>query len=426
MREKSKTKLFLSLLIVVIAVALIGGATLAWFTDSASAEDVSFQAGTLLIDAGTSMIYGVEFETGNGVYEIYIDNDSVRYNKLIESSRSGLNALAYDNSNQRLYYADGQRNLYFYDLNSGQEINADHGLTGSAVYGATFGMGYYWYVPEGTDNLRKVSLNANGTVNSDEVHHENFAGKNFGFGDLAIDMRDGVIYGSTNLDYVTEFFSYNVRTGEYSQINQGSGAAVNLQLAFGADGVLYGQETRVKEWSRVNVEAGTKEVFFTGGEDNLQFSDLACSYQDNWNPGDCDIVRFYVRNTGTKTSHVSANLTANWVSTVLDPDLVTIYPCDWEKHEDGSFSAQDSDWKPHPDVDVNNWTPDNPLYYQGILEPGQEVILCLRVCFSSEAGNEYQGETFELYPEFEAIQTTNDAPAEQWNLSWDGTEWVTQ
>lgn len=45
-----KSRMVISLMVIALAAALIGGATMAWFTDSASSEPVTFTAGTLLID----------------------------------------------------------------------------------------------------------------------------------------------------------------------------------------------------------------------------------------------------------------------------------------------------------------------------------------------------------------------------------------
>lgn len=45
-----KSRVLITVLVVALAAAAIGGATLAWFTDSATSEDVTFAAGTLLIN----------------------------------------------------------------------------------------------------------------------------------------------------------------------------------------------------------------------------------------------------------------------------------------------------------------------------------------------------------------------------------------
>ncbi len=59
--------MMMSMLVIAMAAALIGGATMAWFTDEAASEEVSFQAGTLLIDID-------DLERTGDYTEVDIDN----------------------------------------------------------------------------------------------------------------------------------------------------------------------------------------------------------------------------------------------------------------------------------------------------------------------------------------------------------------
>lgn len=45
-----KSRMLMSLLVIALAAALVGGATMAWFTDAADTDEVTFAAGTLMID----------------------------------------------------------------------------------------------------------------------------------------------------------------------------------------------------------------------------------------------------------------------------------------------------------------------------------------------------------------------------------------
>jgi predicted ribosomally synthesized peptide with SipW-like signal peptide len=47
-----KTKMFMSMLVIALAAALVGGATMAWFTDTATNEANTFTAGNLDVAAG--------------------------------------------------------------------------------------------------------------------------------------------------------------------------------------------------------------------------------------------------------------------------------------------------------------------------------------------------------------------------------------
>jgi predicted ribosomally synthesized peptide with SipW-like signal peptide len=48
--KKMKSRMLVSLLVIALAAAVIGGATMAWFTDSDVSDEVTFSAGTLLVD----------------------------------------------------------------------------------------------------------------------------------------------------------------------------------------------------------------------------------------------------------------------------------------------------------------------------------------------------------------------------------------
>lgn len=60
-----KTRLLVSLMVIAMAAAMIGGATMAWFTDSAKSPEVSFSAGTLLIDIDNAAFSNIELDKLN-------------------------------------------------------------------------------------------------------------------------------------------------------------------------------------------------------------------------------------------------------------------------------------------------------------------------------------------------------------------------
>ncbi|MGI6327366.1 MAG: TasA family protein [Dethiobacteria bacterium] len=401
-------KVMLVALSIALVAALVGGATMAWFTDSDVSGPVEFAAGTLLVEANTSMIYGVEYKDPENqpgtLYEIFVDKDSniVTYTKLYDSNKKRLNALAFDRKNKKLYYADGNSNLYFYDFTDGVGDKSAGKIfeENTKLYNAVFGLGYYWFVKEGTDDLYKVSFNPDGTIDDVILAHENFTGEaemQFGFGDLALDMKDGIIYGSTAGTGSSggEFFTYNVATGEYEEVLGAD--AVNLQLAFGADGELYGTVTRDLEWYAVDVSSGDIERFY---ECDKMFGDLASNYQNNWNPGDSDILRYYVRNKGTKNQYVRVSVSGEWLED-LSSENVSFLLC----------GGVGNDWE------YNN----GYFYYKHILEPGQEALLCVQVHLDGPGtDNDYKGQAFTVNAGVEAIQTTHDASQEVW--SWSPSE----
>lgn len=208
------------------------------------------------------VIYGIFGENGEGgLYEIEIVNGSVgdevllaSYNVELGDGFSG-NGLAFDEVNNRLYFAAGSGssgwNLYFYDFD-GNIVPAASGLPGE-IYGATWGAGKYWFIPNGTDDMYTVSFNTDGTGGDSEIFEEDIAGgKEFNFGDIALDAENLIIYGSTAFSGTnTEFFAYDLNAAEgsrYSEIVDDSGdnltgLALGLQLGFAGDGNLYGHNT---------------------------------------------------------------------------------------------------------------------------------------------------------------------------------------
>lgn len=425
-------KMMLLTFSVLLIAALVGGFTMAWFTAKADAPENEFTAGTVMIEAGTTYLYGVQYKEGQSgeIYEIYIDRDEnvVTYAKLFDSNKTGLNALAHDNDNNRLYYVDNPTNdLLFYELATGSQDNIAGDLkdklgTTKRVYGAAYGMGAYWFIFEETDDLWRITFNPDGTINAAEsdIYHEGFTDgarpDGFGFGDIAMELREGILYASTSGTPGPElYFTYNVYTREYNELTGAN--ATNLQLAYGGDGVLYGHETREFTWYEVNPETGAKTLFYTDSPDGKMFSDLACSYQGNWNPGDCEVVRYRITNTGSKNSYVKFELEASWE---FDWGYIEDH---WEElcfseTYDGLEALQAAVAAGESVVEIGlcqssegSWIEGNgTFYYNGVVEPGDSVVLCLTICLKgAETGNAYQGATYTLKAQARAIQSSNDA-----------------
>jgi predicted ribosomally synthesized peptide with SipW-like signal peptide len=401
----SKKVMLISLSIALVA-ALVGGATMAWFTDSDASGPVEFAAGTVLIEAGSSSIasqyfdaadgvfvYGVEGNSGD-LYEIDVQNGLE--NKIFDNPKnySGYypNGLAFDEVNDRLYFAANRKDLYFYDFSADELVEAGtFPTTNKDVYGATFGGGYFWYIPNGTGDLYKVSFDSNGMIDDwDSVTMTD--APNLQFGDVVIAYVDGIIYGSSTSFY----FTYDISSGVFTRVGS---AGKDLQLAWGHDGVLYGHNTGNFNWYTVVPETGAPSQIFKG---ERAYNDLAPGSTSYWNPGDCAWAKFNVKNVGTKNSYVRLNISGYWQEKVdgkwvdWNPpaDVVTITPggTSWEKRGDH-------------------------FYYTAALEPGGTAELSLRVCLSTEAGNDFQGKRFVLTGTFDAIQTTHGAPAQN-GWSW--------
>ena len=242
-----------------------------------------------------STIFGVMGDGNNGsLWRIDVSDDSiVDETRLVEidtvdgSTQFYPNGLAYDDENHRLYYAvrsNSGTQLFMYDFEN-DPILAATGLSGE-VYGATWGDGKYWYIPNGSNDMRTVEFDVDGINGTVEMHEANFAGgKSFNFGDMALAPDEPVIYVSTSFSGTDkEFFKYDLNEGEGNRYlpiidSDYTGKAVGLQLGFGEDGVLYGHNTfgssqtgaGAKEWFEVS-KAGTVTSLGTGKN---EYNDLA-------------------------------------------------------------------------------------------------------------------------------------------------------
>lgn len=115
---------------------------------------------------------------------------------------------------------------------------------------------------------------------------------------------------------------------------------------------------------------------------------------DNVNPGDTYDKVVSVTNDGTKRAYVRVKLTPLF-NPVLSTDVVD-YPIleGWIDGEDGWY------------------------YYEDILDPQETTgnIIEEVIFDGAEMDNDYQGATFTLKVEAEAIQATNGAINDQWDI----------
>ena len=130
---------------------------------------------------------------------------------------------------------------------------------------------------------------------------------------------------------------------------------------------------------------------------------------ENVNPGDEYEKIVYVENTGSKAVYVRAKLTPEWTKgtdslslQVGGVDMATfpIVGTDWVLHTDGYYYYK------------------NPLAGAAAGEPNPVTThLIEKVIFAGAAmTNDYQGATFTLKVEAEAIQASNGAALDQWEV----------
>jgi predicted ribosomally synthesized peptide with SipW-like signal peptide len=414
-------KVMLVALSIALVAALVGGVTMAWFNDSDASGPVEFAAGTVLIEAGSSSItsqyfdasdgvfvYGVEGNSGD-LYEIDVQNGVE--NKIFDNPKnySGYypNGLAFDEVNDRLYFAANKKDLYFYDFSADALEKAGNFPTSSRdVYGATFGGGYFWYIPNGTGDLYKISFNSDGTIagSSSVTMTDDY---NLQFGDVVIAYADGIIYGSSTSFY----FTYDIVTNTFKRVGTDGR---DLQLAWGHDGVLYGHNTGSLNWYTVEPSSGALATIFTGVR---AYNDLAPGSTSYWNPGDSAWAKFNVKNVGTKNSYVRLEVGSGWLQYDDEEDEWVLWAHDATECTDDSCLGEDVVEVSLSDASVGNWEKiGGHYYYKQVLGPNETAELSLKVHLKGpETCNQYQGKRFMLTGTFDAIQTTHGAPAQN---SW--------
>ncbi len=226
------------------------------------------------------MVIGVERGTGD-LYEIDpTAGTAYRLADIVDPIPSNVNSpngLAYDATTGRLYFSVGEEgstssDLYFWDGVAMVFAGSVGGQTG----GATMLDGRYYFVRNATSNLMSVTFDLDGLVVAEVLVHLGFAGTDtFRFGDIAISPDGTTLFGSTLQSGLTlpTFFSLDLASGTYTSISTTTGT--KLQIAFGDDGVLYGQSTGTGEFFTIDPTTGATTAVGapTGAVDG--FTDLA-------------------------------------------------------------------------------------------------------------------------------------------------------
>lgn len=438
-------KILLVALTIALAAGLLGGSTMAWFTAKAQAPENEFTAGTVMIEADSNMIssqyfdpdkgvfvYGIEGKTGD-IYEVDVLNKLE--NKIFDNPNnySGWypNALSFDKTNDRLYFARNRSELWFYDFSEDKLKKAGNfqhstvpDVGNKDVYGAAFGGGKYWYVPNGTPYLFNVAFNPDGTIDYASYDHAIMTdAPNMNFGDVVIDYVGGMIYGSSTAFY----FTYDTVSDEF--INYGATGAQDLQLAWGSDGNLYGHRSGTADtraWYEIVPEDGAVTDLEFQSENS--YYDLASGYKSFWNPGDCAWKKFFVRNTGSKDIRVRVAWGGEWEFNWewLEENWDAL--CFSGKYEGYSWDEFVAAVEVLDAVEIqllsDDWEKAGEYYYYTgpPLAQGEEAELSLKVCFVGEdATNEFQGATYKLSASFWAVQSSNDAPYYEWGVELYGT-----
>jgi len=220
-------------------------------------DSLYIAAHAVVSDAPKGQVNGVIYATRisggtRGLYEIDVVNASIT---LLKEITGYTNGLAYDPFSHKLYFTAPPRvnvspsPLWSYDITEDELVELCN-LPGSVV-GASFYGDLYHYIAEKTNELISIEVN-NGCLPTIVCSGFGIA-SDFTFGDFAI-SNTGMLYGSTRVS-PQMFFSLDIT--DYNTYNEFvSLEAVDLQLAYGSNGKLYGTNHEYGYFYEVNEDTG--------------------------------------------------------------------------------------------------------------------------------------------------------------------------
>jgi hypothetical protein len=235
-------------------------------------------AGTISADA--ALLIGTENNVQNSANIWVFDTDTciptlISENPMSSYPQYNFNGNAMDSVNGRFYFTGfsgiAPSPLYFTNFTGIFEAGT---LDGGAACG-TFSNGKYYYVKNGTDDLMEVGLDASGNkVSEIKIADLTNNMKTMGFGDMTYD-DDGTLYGyatNTAVSGGAEFFIFNtLYSPSYHSFPQSS----LIQMAFGADGLLYGHDAVNGTFFIVNKTSGDLTQICASYSPVIKLSDLA-------------------------------------------------------------------------------------------------------------------------------------------------------
>ncbi|MDD3839158.1 MAG: TasA family protein [Clostridia bacterium] len=142
---------------------------------------------------------------------------------------------------------------------------------------------------------------------------------------------------------------------------------------------------------------------FTAGSVKVEVNEHDFQDIENWNPGDVTDKEVSVISNGSKATYVRVALTPTW-SNDESVDNVKLYL----NTQDWLFFDEDQDGLPD----------DGYYYYKDILNQGDETnnLLTKVELIGDATGNDYQDATLTIKVDAQAVQASNDAYKDVWDL----------
>lgn len=342
-----KNKLIITALAIVLSAALVGGYTMAWFTDSDTAGQAQFTAGTVKVSAG----YSADIETiiaGNIVTLVDGPRFASEVVKFEQGKRNDNTDVLTERSDPTVVLED---NNDFVSLGFGGKI---------------------------TVMFDKPIVN---------------------FVNVTVDVAVAEVTGGS---YPEERARVYASQDEITWVYLGDATNQNRSGNYASNELSLGSLPWAKYIKLVDVTNSALHNDVADGFDILNIKALH-GYIDyeNINPGDCKPLKYTINNDGTKAITVRMLPDARWLDPELSNDNVTIKLCEgmgvnWEI-VGNTFNPDDPD--------------NYEIYYIGpAIGSGNSVDLCLKVCFDGLlTDDDYQGMKLVFGGTVEAVQASHNA-----------------
>jgi predicted ribosomally synthesized peptide with SipW-like signal peptide len=362
----TKMRAFISIMIIILALALVGGATAAWFTAQASIQENEFVAGTVAISAerGSAHISKIIEDNWNPGdttdLEICVENEGTKAINLrtkltghwIPSTWRLL--VVYSGSNVQLLAVD-------WDSTKGCTGTSGPIATGTFSVSSPGSVSYF-----------------NGTFSnlSNQPYLQNDSGYKVWCVDSINTISPGKVYNNVQI------FDPFCNEKWYEGLSLGSN----------------NEKWKTIPWTKIAYIINKTPNYITSGYGIMDIQQAIWYFTNG---------EFATGQGGNliKAQAIVDDTQDNYNLPIDNVTFSMTSMANWQEGEDG--------W----------W------YYKGVIDGTlvnpTKICFTLPVFLDPLlTGNQYQGAQFWLGFEFEAIQASNQAPNDVWKMSWDGTSWT--
>jgi predicted ribosomally synthesized peptide with SipW-like signal peptide len=359
----TKMRAFVSIMIIILALALVGGATAAWFTAQASIQKNEFVAGTVSIDAerGTAHVSKIIEDNWNPGdttdLEICIENEGTKAINL----RTKLTGHWIPSTWRLLVvYSGGNVQLLVVDWDSTKGCTGTSGPIATGTFSVT-NPGSVSYFDGNFSNLSSQPYLQNGS----------------GYKVWCVDSTTFITPGK---NYPVQIFDPFCNENWYEEVNVGDN-----------------EQWEDIPWTKIAYIIDQSPTYLVSGYGIMDIQQAIWFFTNgsfaSGQGGNLDNALTIVNDTEENYNLPIDNVTFSMTSMA-----------NWQEGEDG--------WWYYKGI------------IDGTLVNPTKICFTLPVFLNPLlTGNQYQGAQFWLGFEFEAIQASNQAPNDVWKMSWDGTNW---